>query len=61
MIFLMDDTMSTSEEVKRKLGVMPLTVIPEGDIQKMYGQEEDGDGSPGVRRKKHRRKKSENS
>ncbi len=36
VIYLMDDTMITAEDVEKALGFMPLTVIPEGDIQKMY-------------------------
>ncbi len=32
LLFMMDDTMSTAEDVQRELGVMPLTVVPEGDI-----------------------------
>lgn len=34
VLFLMDDTMRSAEEVEKAFGVMPLTVIPEGDIQK---------------------------
>ncbi len=32
VLFLMDDTMRSAEEVEKAFGVMPLTVIPEGDI-----------------------------
>lgn len=42
-VFLMDDTMSTAEDVNRKLGFMPLTVIPEGELQKHYNTEGDED------------------
>lgn len=31
--FLMDDTFKTAEDIERELGVMPLTVIPEGKIE----------------------------
>lgn len=34
VLFLMDDTMRSAEEVEKAFGVMPLTVIPEGDIEK---------------------------
>lgn len=34
VLFLMDDTMRSAEEVEKAFGVMPLTVIPEGDIAK---------------------------
>jgi capsular polysaccharide biosynthesis protein len=37
--YLMDDTMSTAEDVNRKLGFMPLTVIPEGELQSRYNTE----------------------
>ncbi len=32
VIFLMDDTMQSAEEVEKAFGVMPLTVIPEGNL-----------------------------
>ncbi|MDD5994139.1 MAG: hypothetical protein PUC49_04700, partial [Clostridiales bacterium] len=31
-IYLMDDTLSSAEEVEKAFGIMPLTVIPEGDL-----------------------------
>lgn len=34
VLFLMDDTLKTAEDVERALGVMPLTVVPEGNIRK---------------------------
>ncbi len=30
--FLMDDTLKTAEDVEKEFGVMPLAVVPEGDI-----------------------------
>ncbi len=56
IIFLMDDTMTTAEDVQKQLGFMPLTVIPEGDIQDRYNTEE----STGKRKRRSRgrRKKS---
>ena len=35
VIYLQDDTLKTAEDVEKMLGVMPLTVIPEGDISGM--------------------------
>lgn len=33
VLFLMDDTLKTAEDVERVLGVMPLTVVPEGNMR----------------------------
>ena len=44
VLFLMDDTMFTAEDVQKQLGIMPLTVIPEGDIQHRYDTHEDKKG-----------------
>ncbi len=53
VIYLMNDTMSSAEDVKRKLGVMPLTVIPEGEINVIFDDETDGKMRHRRRRKKH--------
>ena len=39
VLFLMNDTMTSAEDVQRKLGLMPMTVIPEGDISSLYDVE----------------------
>ena len=58
VIFLMDDTMATAEDVQRKIGIMPLTVIPEGELQQRYSLDEDaGSASRRSRKKRHRSKK----
>ena len=57
VLFLMDDTMTTAEDVQKQLGFMPLTVIPEGDIQNHYNTEETS-GRKRRRRSRRRRKKS---
>ena len=57
VLFLMDDTMTTAEDVQKQLGFMPLTVIPEGDIQIYYNTEETA-GRKRRRRSRRRRKKS---
>lgn len=41
VLFLMDDTMRTAEEVEKAFGVMPLTVIPEGDIAEISDKREE--------------------
>ena len=33
VIYLLDDTIKTAEDVEREFGVMPLSVVPEGDIK----------------------------
>jgi capsular polysaccharide biosynthesis protein len=38
IIFLLDDTLKDAEDVESFLGAMPLTVIPEGHIGKVYGR-----------------------
>ena len=41
VVFLMDDTMRSAEEVEKAFGVMPLTVIPEGDIAEISDKREE--------------------
>jgi capsular polysaccharide biosynthesis protein len=38
IIFLLDDTLKDAEDVEQFIGIMPLTVIPEGHINKIYGK-----------------------
>ncbi|WP_092993587.1 Wzz/FepE/Etk N-terminal domain-containing protein [Sarcina sp. DSM 11001] len=40
VLYLMDDTIKTSEDVEREFGIMPLTVIPEGNIEGLKKSEE---------------------
>lgn len=40
VIFLMDDTLQSAEEVEKTFGVMPLTVIPEGDLGAAHADKE---------------------
>ena len=48
--FVMDDTLNTAEEVEKSLGIMPLTVIPEGAVDSI------SDKSKKVRRNRCRRR-----
>jgi capsular polysaccharide biosynthesis protein len=48
--FLLDDTLKSGEVVEKTFGVMPLCVIPEGDIE-AKGEEEEKRGH-GLRKKK---------
>ena len=52
VIYLRDDTLKTSEDVEKMLGVMPLTVIPEGEIEELADHEEQGRRSSGKRGKR---------
>lgn len=57
--FLMDDTFKTADDIEKEFGVMPLTVIPEGNIEGLEDTSQlsrnRGGGIFG-RRKKHKRK-----
>ena len=51
VFYLLDDTIKSSEDVEKFFGVMPLSVIPEGNLQNS-GQESQGSGKKGRRGKK---------
>ena len=40
VLYLLDDTIKTSEDVEKEFGIMPLSVIPEGEIKGMGNKEE---------------------
>lgn len=40
-LHISDDTMTTADDVQKKLGIMPLTAIPEGDISSHYDRDDD--------------------
>ena len=42
VIYLMDDTIKTSEDVEKMFGVMPLSVIPDVQIEGFAMDEDDG-------------------
>ena len=46
--YLLDDTIKTAEDVEREFGVLPLSVIPEGEIKGF--DEHGGEGSSGRKR-----------
>lgn len=52
---LMDDTLKTAEDVEKEFGIMPLTVIPEGNIQELSDAVEKAAGKQ--KKKKNKRKK----
>ena len=41
VLYLMDDTVKTADDVEKNFGVMPLTTIPEGKIEGMKSDEAD--------------------
>ena len=53
--FLLDDTIKTAEDLEREFGVLPLSVIPEGEIAGLKREEEPRAGRN--RRKQYRQKK----
>ena len=55
VMYLMDDTLKTAEDVEKNFGVMPLTVIPEGKIENLEPDAEDT-GKRKHRRRNRRRK-----
>ena len=50
---LMDDSLNTAEDVEKEFGIMPFTVIPEGDIEEISDEVEKAIS----KEKKKRRKK----
>ena len=47
VIYLLDDTIKSSEDVEKMFGTMPLSVIPEGDIKGLNKRDESGRGKGG--------------
>jgi capsular polysaccharide biosynthesis protein len=54
VLYLMDDTIKSAEDVEKYFGVLPLTVIPEGKIEGLDKKEE-----AFKRKKKHKKKKGD--
>ena len=52
VLYLSDDTLKTAEDVEKAFGVMPLSVIPEGDVEEISDQKEKE-----VRKKKKEQRK----
>ena len=53
---LMDDTLKTAEDVEKEFGIMPLTVIPEGNIQELSDAVEKAAGKQKKKKNKKRKK-----
>lgn len=41
VLYLLDDTLKSAEDVEKALGIMPLTVIPEGDMEQISDKKEE--------------------
>ena len=51
-IFLTDDTVTTSEDVEKVLGILPMTVIPEGNLPEAWEKAETLEEDSKPRRKR---------
>ena len=40
VLFMMDDTLQSAEDVEKVFGIMPMTVIPEGDMKEISDEAE---------------------
>ncbi len=54
--FVTDDTLKSAEDVEKTFGVMPLTVIPEGDVEAISDKKEKEISKEKAKRRKIRRK-----
>ncbi len=54
--FVTDDTLKSAEDVEKTFGVMPLTVIPEGDVESISDKKEKEISKEKAKRRKSRRK-----
>ena len=54
VLYLLDDTMSSAEDMEKAIGIMPMTVIPEGDLG---GSEKEAETSSRKRRKRKLRRR----
>lgn len=58
-IYMMDDTIKTSEDLEKAFGIMPLSVIPEGKIEGIEKERDDRKESKGSEGRKHSHKRQE--
>lgn len=54
--YVTDDTMKTAEDVEKEFGIMPLTVIPEGNVASISDEKEKEIQKQKKRRRKEKRK-----
>ena len=57
VLYLQDDTIKSSEDMEKKLGIMPLAVIPEGVIEGLSKDDDDDTKKSGRRSLLNRKKK----
>ena len=53
VLYLMDDTIKNADDLEKVFGVMPLAVVPEGEIKGL--KDPDADGRNSRRRRKYQR------
>ena len=59
--YLTDDTLKSSDDVEKEFGVMPLTVIPEGNIEAISDKREEDIQKEKKRQRKQKEKEHANS
>jgi capsular polysaccharide biosynthesis protein len=57
IMYLADDTLKTADDVEKEFGIIPLTVIPEGDVASISDKAEEEIAKE--RRKRRKQKKAE--
>ena len=57
VLYLQDDTIKSSEDMEKRLGIMPLAVIPEGVIEGLAKDDDDDTKKSGRRSILNRKKK----
>ena len=58
-MYMMDDTIKSSEDLEKAFGIMPLTVIPEGRIEGVMDGDDDKKHSAFSKRKRRSKKKED--
>jgi capsular polysaccharide biosynthesis protein len=61
IMYLLDDTLKTGDDVEKEFGIIPLTVIPEGDVQSISDKaEEEIEKAKKKQRKQQKKQKKDN-
>ena len=59
--YMTDDTMKSAEDIEKEFGIMPLTVIPEGDVETISDDREKEIQKKKRKRRREERRNNENS
>lgn len=59
--YMTDDTMKSAEDIEKEFGIMPLTVIPEGDVEAISDDREKEIQKKKRKRRREERRNNENS